>query len=136
MESSSGPELALVSEEDPRAGDVRARRDRLFSSLSKAAAEAKKRGFDIDRGSFSKAEKGTASDYMYRRVGAFFDAVEEEGGTDDGENGEGHLVTFTISGNFGVTATVSGPVGDFDELKNAAKELMREAMREGRDTPE
>lgn len=132
MHTSDGVELAVVSDEDARAAAIKERRLRLgIRSQSAAAAESTRLGRSIDRGLISDAERGTASDDTYRRLDLFYDAFEEAIGDDDGV--EGGTVTVQISGNFGVSATVHGPVGDLEELQALATALIRE-MRS--DAPE
>ena len=140
MHTSDGAELVVVSD-NARAAAIKARRNRLGHSLTLAASESKRlkdsgrlaRAFD--RGTISEAEKGLPSvtEDTYQRLDALYDALEEEAGEDDGDdiaaNGGG-LVTVKLSGNFGVSVTVQGPVGDRDEVQAIAMALLREMRAE------
>lgn len=44
----------------------------------------------------------------------------------------GELVTFRLSGNFGVEVTVQGPVSDMEALEAAVERLIRKMGDEGR----
>lgn len=137
MQTSDGAELSVVSDEDTRGAEIRARRMRLFKSQSAAVRESETfQGgrFKISRDAIMAAEKGKGT--SFERLDAFYDAFEEEGGQDDGADSPATgLVTFTVS-KFGTTATVQGPISDHDALLADAKELMREAMRNSGNTPE
>lgn len=94
------------------------------------------RALGIDRGTVIRAFKGTASDDTYEMMERWFDRQEAKAGADPaeivasaGEGGREH-VTFRLTGNFGVDVTVEGPIEDMAQLKDAAKELLREMQRD------
>lgn len=133
MNGTDGPELTVVTEEDGRAAAIRDRRVRLgIRSQVAAEAESKRLGRPISRDAISAAEKGEASDSTYERLEALYDAFEEEIGTDDdAPAGDNQAVTVQISGNFGVSATIQGPVGNEAEIQALATALIREMRAEG-----
>lgn len=129
----------LPMSEETRAHAIRQRRLRLgIKSQSDAAELSKKKGMYVSRDAIMAAEnpEGSASDATYQRLEAFYDAVDEETGHDEPDVGENqNLVTFDISGNFGVEVTVKGPVADLDALEKSVARLIRE-MRSTDQSPQ
>lgn len=90
----------------------------------------------VDRQAISKAEAGVGTKQTYERLEAWLDRLEEEMGQDDGEAApqssvSDDLVTFHMSGDFGVEVTVKGPLSP--ELESMVTRLFRELRERGRD---
>lgn len=83
----------------------------------------------VRRETLMKAEQNNpkVTDETYERIHWWLDRFEKstEGMPDVGDEDEQHLVTFTLSGNFGVEVTVKGPVGNIDELESAVERILR-----------
>ena len=134
-QSIDGAELFAMSD-DERGAALQKRR--LMAGIkSQRAMEAATKRFekDISREAISAAEAGIASEATYQRLDAFLDFYEEHTSSERLEqqaelDQDADLVTFELSGNFGVTATVKGPVSDLAELEGAVVRLLRE-MRSG-----
>lgn len=76
----------------------------------------------------AEADNPSVSDDTYSRINWWLDRFERS--TEGMENvseelREGHLVTFQLSGNFGVDVTVKGPVENLAELESAVEKLLR-----------
>lgn len=84
----------------------------------------------VDRHAIGRAEAGNGSEATYERLERWLDKFAEETGSDLPE--QHGLITIKIAGNFGVTATIQGPVENLAELEDAAARLVRE-MRAGGD---
>lgn len=76
----------------------------------------------VDRGAVTAAEAGTASIDTYDLLEAWLDAFEEETGSDVPERG---VVTWRVTGNFGVAVALSGPVENLAELEASIERLVR-----------
>lgn len=84
----------------------------------------------VSREAIVKAEDGEASDLTYSRLETWFDNFEDEtsGPVQTpavAPDADPHVVTFRLSGNFGVDVVVSGPVENIDELRETVERLMR-----------
>jgi hypothetical protein len=96
------------------------------------------REFGVSRSNVYAIFNGTAAEITYEQMKVWFDRLDAKesadvseltsGGTDVAS--EHDHVTIRLTGNFGVDATVEGPVEDIDAIKQAAKELLRE-MQQG-----
>lgn len=76
----------------------------------------------MDRGTFKKVEKGTASLTSVRAVEAWLTAQEEKAGSDfeeAAERGLPEVIEFVMTGDPGMTFTVKGPVSDRAELEES-----------------
>lgn len=79
---------------------------------------------NVDRGQLAKIERG---EHIPRgaTLGAIeraLDEIEKETGHDEPDAG---LVTFRLSGNFGVDVVVQGPVSNIEELEESVARLVR-----------
>lgn len=111
-----------------RGKEIRRRRLALgISSVHELVRATERLGMKVSRDAATAAEKGTASEDTYDRIEAFFDKFAEVTGDDAGDAG---LVTFRLSGNFGVEVTVQGPIQNIAELEAAVERLIR-AQGEG-----
>lgn len=114
--------VRLVSNENP--GDRIRRRRTALGMTVKALAE--KAG--VDRGRLADIERGAqAREATIGAIEAALDDFESETGHD--EPGEG-LVTFRLSGNFGVDVVVQGPVGNLDELERSVARLVQSMKKD------
>lgn len=107
---------------DEHAGDeIRAERQALGLSVKALAERA-----GVDRGRVAKIEAGEP--YRDSTLGAIRRALaefrEEISGPYDDAPDE-HVVTFRMSGNFGVDVTVSGPVDNLPELEASVGRLLQ-----------
>lgn len=93
----------------------------------------------VTRQTITKAEAGDPSTttQTYSRIEAWLSAIETEMGSerealtpDSASDRAGNLVTFKLSGNFGVDVVVEGPVTNLPELERAVEKLLR-GMRDG-----
>lgn len=117
----AGPEIE-------RGHEIKRRRRSLGIKSQHALAQlTEKFNMKVSRDAIMAAESGRASRDTYERLTAFFDRFEEETGHDepDVEPADSGLVTFRVSGNFGVDVVVQGPVADVDELEKAVERLIR-----------
>lgn len=81
----------------------------------------------VDRAAISRAEQGQGTRQTYERLEGWLARVEEETGHDvelDESGGSDDLVTFHMSGDFGVEVTVKGPISP--ELEGMVTRLIRE----------
>lgn len=103
---------------------IRQRREALGWSIGALADRA-----GVDRGRLSAIEKGAK--HRGTTAAAILRALDEleaelSGPYDD----DRHMVTFRMSGNFGVDVTVSGPVENLPELEESVGRLLQR-MRNG-----
>lgn len=84
----------------------------------------------VSRDAVMAAEKGAASNETYDRLEAWLSRMEEEVGMDAPDFESAGLVTFRLSGNFGVEVTVQGPVENVAELEQAVERLIRKVGEE------
>lgn len=100
---------------------IRSRRKELGLTIT---ALAKRAG--IDRGALSDIESGKAvpRDATLGQIDRALAALEEET-SGPYDNAGDHLVTFRMSGNFGVDVTVSGPVENLAELEESVGRLLQ-----------
>lgn len=116
----------LSVDQQARGQSIRQRRLALgIKSQHVLARESK-----VSRDAVMAAEKGTASDDTYDRLEAWLSRIEEEAGMDTPPLSEHGLVTFRLSGNFGVEVTVQGPVENVAELEAAVERLIRKVGEE------
>lgn len=106
--------------DETRGHAIKARRLAYGIKSERAFSEATK----VDRRAIARAEAGEASEGTYERLEAWLDAFGEETGADEPENP--HVVTFKLSGNFGVDVAVSGPVENLSDLEATVQRLIRE----------
>lgn len=71
----------------------------------------------VARGSIAKARKGLASIGVYDRLERWIERFEDETTTNAPHD---EVVEFVVTGNFGVSVTVRGPVSDLAALEAAA----------------
>lgn len=110
-------------------GRIRARRQKLGLTIVALAERA-----GIDRGALSDIERGIATprDSTLFHIDRALDAFEEETSGPYDTAGD-QLVTFRMSGNFGVDVTVSGPVENLAELEESVGRLLQR-IRNGEQT--
>ena len=136
MHTSDGAELVVVSDSDSdaQAAAIKARRIAVGLGKSRgfAVSEAKRLQMKppVTLDAIKSAEAGTAKDATYLNLRRFYDRYEQEIGEDDERDDFSQLVTVKITGNFGVSATVQGPVGDREEIQELATALIRELRAE------
>lgn len=108
---------------------IRARRMELGMSVKALAERA-----GVDRGRLTAIEDGAnARSSTIGAIEAELNRLEAEINEDPDYQPAGRpggLVTFRIRGNFGVDATVQGPVGDIDRLEASAQRLLKQAMEQ------
>lgn len=114
---------------ETRGHSIKARR--LALGIKSVRELAKESG--LAREAVTAAEAGTASVGTYDRLEAWLDAFEEEAGVD--EVPDPRVVTFRLSGNFGVDVALSGPVDNLAELEATVQRLIR-GMEEAPKTDE
>lgn len=95
----------------------------------------------IDRKTLRRAINGDAAvrANTYRQIEDWLTRLEKEKGSFDGPTGETedpHVVTFKLSGNFGVDVAVSGPVENIDELRATVEKLIRGMGQRSTDSEE
>lgn len=119
--------LAVVGEGD----QIKARRERLGMSHRTLAKES-----GVDRATIARLEEGgTVRGASAGAIVAALDRLEEEmSGPYDPSPGD-DTVTFTLHGNFGVSVTVQGPVGNMDELRASAERLLSQMLSDHGDAP-
>lgn len=91
----------------------------------------------LGRDAVKSAEEGRATDATYDRIEAWLDAAEAQQGLpplsaprdEQDDAADPQLVTFRLRGNFGVEVTVSGPVGNLDELEEKVERLLERMER-------
>jgi DNA-binding Xre family transcriptional regulator len=97
--------------------------------------------FGVSRTNVYAIFNGTAGEIAYDQMEAWFARLDAKVGADvPAELAPGEVsepvqhdhVTIRLTGNFGVDATVEGPVEDIDALKQAAKELLREMQQDAK----
>lgn len=119
--------LAVVADET-RGQAIKRRR--LALGIKSQHVLAKQSG--VSRDAVMAAEAGDASETTYGRLEAWLSGIEEETGMDASSSpSERGLVTFRLSGNFGVEVTVQGPVENVAELEAAVERLIRKVGEEG-----
>ena len=109
-----------VADDEGAGESIRERRKALGMTVKALADLA-----GVDRGRLAKIEAGAnARDATVGAIEATLRRLEEEvsGPYDNGERG---LVTFNLSGDFGVEVTVKGPVENLDELEASVERLIR-----------
>lgn len=99
------------------------KRRRLALGIKSVRQVATKSG--VSREAVTAAESGTASNETYDRLEAWLDTFEEETGHDVEPDDQG-VVTFRLSGSFGVDVALSGPVENLAELEASVRRLIRE----------
>lgn len=108
------------------------RRSKLGMTLKGLAEES-----GVDRDTLSKIEKGGPSrGSTIGMINSTLDRLEHEMGMDlpaaaSDLPAEG-LVEFSVSGNFGVSVIVKGPIKDIAELQAAAARLVEQMQAEQR----
>lgn len=115
-----------MSDEQGRGAAIKRRRLALgIKSVREFAAQS-----GVSREAITAVESGasSASEQTYARLEAWLDGFEEETGHDDSDE----LVEYRLSGDFGVSIVVKGPIGNMAELEGSAARLLRE-MRGDRD---
>ena len=105
--------------EASRGSAIRARLDALGISDREFERES-----GVSRGTLGRAiaddPRTTAATYL--GIEAWLDRREER---NRGLPAEPHIVTFRLSGNFGVDIVISGPVENLSELEAAVERLVR-----------
>lgn len=79
----------------------------------------------VNRATIAKARRGKASTGSYDRL----ERAIEQSTTEPQVVGEARMVTFRISGNFGVDVTVQGPVSDLAALEAAVERVISQMER-------
>ena len=80
----------------------------------------------VSREAIAAAEDDEASDLTYSKLEKWLDNFDQETGSETPPADTApRVVTFTVSGNFGVDVVVSGPVDNIDELRQTVEKLMR-----------
>lgn len=100
---------------------IRARRTALGMTVKALAEKA-----GVDRGRLAAIEDGAGA--RGSTIGAIETALsrlEEEMSGPYDEPASGGMVTFRMSGNFGVDVVVQGPVENLDELEASVERLIR-----------
>lgn len=110
---------------DEQADRVTERREQLGLTKSKLAALA-----GVDRETLAKIEDGqTVMPAKLAQVLAALDRREHEYGMDTTaaptEEPTVEQISFTVAGDFGVTVTVKGPIGDRLELEASVANIIR-----------
>lgn len=77
----------------------------------------------VSRGAIAAARKGESGAGTYDRLEQWVARFEEEAGLSDVPKDQ--VVEFVVSGNFGVSVTVRGPVSDLAALEAAALRFTR-----------
>lgn len=110
-----------------RGAQIRERRERLGIGIKPFAERV-----GVDRGWLARVEKGEAENVRessYAQVERALSDLEQEMGVvaepSAPEPGT-QMVTFRLSGNFGVDVVVRGPVSDVDALEASVARLLRE----------
>lgn len=109
-----------MTDEQTRGVTIKRRRNLLGIKSIREFAEAT----GVDRAAITRAEAGEGSPGTLDRLEAWLDRFEEEAGTNAPD--QAGVVTFNLSGNFGVDVTVKGPVSNLAELEASAARLLRE----------
>lgn len=103
---------------------IRRRRTSLGMTVKALADKA-----GVDRGRLAAIEEGaTARASTIGAIEAALTRLEEEMSGPYDERG---LVTFRLSGNFGVDVVVQGPVDNLDELEESVERLIRRMRDKG-----
>jgi transcriptional regulator with XRE-family HTH domain len=141
-----GARLGPMDHTEDRAGrgaKIQARREALGMSVRALAEWMADNGErvgiagPVTRQTITKAEADdpTTTPQTYMRIEAWLAALEYEMSSEREAltpigPAESNLVTFRLSGNFGVDVVVEGPVTNLPELEAAVEKLLR-GMREG-----
>jgi transcriptional regulator with XRE-family HTH domain len=118
MMSTENRTQSLPMSNETRGHAIRARR--LAHGIKSVRQLADRSG--VSREAITAAEAGQASAQTYERLEAWFDAFEEETGSD--EANEPHIIVVRLKNDLGEVA-VEGPVDDLAELEAAARRLLR-----------
>lgn len=87
----------------------------------------------IARSTLRSVFEGRARETSYRQVERWLEReIDKTDATDVVEEmaSSNEHVAFRFTGNYGVNLTVEGPVSDIAQLREAAKDLLRELQRE------
>lgn len=128
-------ELAHVTGDIERAAEIQRRLEALGITDREFQART-----GVDRKALRRAADGEhVRGTTYTAVEAWLDKLEHEVGMDlpsapSDLPGEG-LVTFSVSGNFGVSVTVAGPVANMAELQASVDRIVEKMQQENRDQP-
>lgn len=82
----------------------------------------------VSRGTIGAARKGDAGPGTYDRLEQWVERFEAEAGMDEPDD---DIVEFVVTGNFGVSVTVRGPVSHIAELEESALRATREMGDQG-----
>lgn len=104
------------------------KRRRLAHGIKSARQFADRAG--VSRNAVTAAEAGTASEGTLERLEAWLDNFDVETGNDEPED---DYIEFRISGNFGVSATVKGPIANRLEVEESARRLIRDMQAPSND---
>lgn len=118
--------LLTVVDQEARGQNIRQRRLALGIKSVREFEKASK----VSREAITAAESGAASQATYERLEAWLTRFEEEAGVEAPEGEGSGLVTFRLSGNFGVEVTVQGPIENVAELEEAVERLIRKVGEE------
>lgn len=104
--------------------EIRRRREAMGWSVKALAAKA-----GVDRGRLADIERGaTARGSTLGAIEAALAEIEEETGHD--EPADEGMVTFRLSGNFGVDVVVQGPVTNLSELEASVERLVQSMKKD------
>ena len=109
--------VELVSSDDAGAR-IRQRRAALGMTVKALAERA-----GVDRGRLAAIEDGATA--REATLGAIERALSDLEQETSGPYDEGGMVTFRLSGNFGVDVVVSGPVTSMRELEQSVERLLQ-----------
>lgn len=119
-------DLPPVGDDSERGRAIQRRLDNLGISDREFHEQA-----GIDRKTLRRAVAGaeTTRPSTYAAIEAALDRIERRVRPDIPEPNDSGLVTFQLSGDFGVEVTVKGPVENLDQLEASVERLIRR-MRE------
>lgn len=123
MSAQRAADLAVVTD-DQRGAEIQSR----FKNLGISDRDWYRRT-GIDRKTLNRAMEGLASvrPNTYRQIEDWLTKLETEksGFAGTPHEDESRVVTFRLSGNFGIDVVVSGPVENIDELRQSVEQLIR-----------
>lgn len=117
-----------------RGRELRARRLTLgIKSVHELVRKIQESGQTVDRGTVTRAERGTASEDTYDRLEAWFTRFEEETGEDDYEPPPSQQIEVEFRDVFGIGQVIyRGSPDDFPEFEAALEKLIQRERQQRR----